>query len=1010
MSKDNIKRRHSKTLNLSPLKRNRPLTGKSFDRGGLFGDYNGEAKGLGWGKASKEALDEAFSLENIPSSLGAVTGAISTMADTFTGNSQIADTSAIENNISETKNTNFTGATDTDSLLDSWNSINWQDADYTAEDIRGVSTGEMIGNTIGAVGSGLAAGAKLGGPWGAVAGGIAGLGSSLAGIFTGDSKAEQKASELNQAAEKANIAAQNRFAYQADKVHDNMYSDLARNISAYGGTLMKDGGKIYIKPSKRGTFTAAAKKRGKGVQEFARQVLANKENYSPAMVKKANFARNFGGRKKANGGYLEGEDLNLGENHYDTNSLFTGINTGYNIYATGGGTLETGPSEELEKEKGGGSTPISGGGNAAVEFIKDAAWTGAEAIPFAGTALSAVDVWNDVRNLTDSNPNTSGDWGTLLLDVAGLIPGVGTLAKGAKLLKLAKAAQKLSKFASDVEYTNPKKIREIKGAIHNIQDYNNKVIRETTNAALSRNKEDMYKAAMKGREAAKMNEGMLNAVDNVLNPSATGYKYITNGLKWSGRVNDVVDITGTENEKAMGGKLNTHGTEWSNGLTYINTGGTHEQNPFDGVQMGMDAQNIPNLVEEGEVIFNDYVFSNRLHPTEDELESVNLPNKYKNSSFAYIAEDLGKESSERPNDPISRRGLEDMMSRLATAQEMQRKRKGKKGTQQLMAYGGRKYAGPWDTEEPDIYSNYKGWNPAVVEEMLHEQQLIDDAKTGINPDIIEAERAGTLQVPTSYKSTKSSTDKSSTNKSSTDSKQKSLPTFTRYAPAVGSAIGALQSAFATPDYENADILMTEANSLPNSRVSFRPIGDYLTYRPLDRNYYLNQLRGQAGATRRAIMNSGANAASAMTGLLAADYNAQNAIGNTLMQIQQYNDAQRQKTAEFNRGTNQFNSQGLYTADAANAQLAADRSRLRASLLSNAAQMRENADAQLEASRSANMTNFFDNLGGIGTENFIMNQIASNPSLYYQYTAPGKGTVGFKGKNGGMLTKKDRRRK
>lgn len=53
----------------------------------------------------------------------------------------------------------------------------------------------------------------------------------------------------------------------------------------------KAGG-IYIKPSKRGTFTAAAKKHGMGVQAFANKVLANKGNYSSAMVKKANFARN----------------------------------------------------------------------------------------------------------------------------------------------------------------------------------------------------------------------------------------------------------------------------------------------------------------------------------------------------------------------------------------------------------------------------------------------------------------------------------------------------------------------------------------------------------------------------------------------------------------------------------------------------------------------------------------------------------------------------------------------
>lgn len=60
----------------------------------------------------------------------------------------------------------------------------------------------------------------------------------------------------------------------------------------YKRSLKAAGGSIHIAPSKRGTFTAAATKHGMGVQAFASKVLANKENYSPAMVKKANFARN----------------------------------------------------------------------------------------------------------------------------------------------------------------------------------------------------------------------------------------------------------------------------------------------------------------------------------------------------------------------------------------------------------------------------------------------------------------------------------------------------------------------------------------------------------------------------------------------------------------------------------------------------------------------------------------------------------------------------------------------
>ena len=48
---------------------------------------------------------------------------------------------------------------------------------------------------------------------------------------------------------------------------------------------------IHIKPSKKGTFTAMAKKAGKSVQAEATAVLASK-TASPAAKKKANFARN----------------------------------------------------------------------------------------------------------------------------------------------------------------------------------------------------------------------------------------------------------------------------------------------------------------------------------------------------------------------------------------------------------------------------------------------------------------------------------------------------------------------------------------------------------------------------------------------------------------------------------------------------------------------------------------------------------------------------------------------
>lgn len=66
----------------------------------------------------------------------------------------------------------------------------------------------------------------------------------------------------------------------------------------FGGRVQEEGSDIEIKPSKKGTFTAAATKHGESVQGFANKVLNNKEDYSPAMVKKANFAKNTSKWKK----------------------------------------------------------------------------------------------------------------------------------------------------------------------------------------------------------------------------------------------------------------------------------------------------------------------------------------------------------------------------------------------------------------------------------------------------------------------------------------------------------------------------------------------------------------------------------------------------------------------------------------------------------------------------------------------------------------------------------------
>ena len=122
---------------------------------------------------------------------------------------------------------------------------------------------------------------------------------------------------------------------------------------------------------------------------------------------------------------------------------------------------------------------------------------------------------------------------------------------------------------------------------------------------------------------------------------------------------------------ALGGDLQANGSDWSTGLSHIDAGGSHSENPNEGVQLGVDSQNVPNLVEEGETVYDDYVFSNRILVDAATKQLFRLPKK-KDITFADISKRLEKEIAERPNDPISRAGFERQMAMLEEQQERQK--------------------------------------------------------------------------------------------------------------------------------------------------------------------------------------------------------------------------------------------------------------------------------------------------------------------------------------------------
>lgn len=121
----------------------------------------------------------------------------------------------------------------------------------------------------------------------------------------------------------------------------------------------------------------------------------------------------------------------------------------------------------------------------------------------------------------------------------------------------------------------------------------------------------------------------------------------------------------------------------------FNNGGSHESNPNGGIPQGFGMNGVPNIVEEGEVKFKDYIFSNRISLDNKTAKQLQLPEKFVKKSYADIAKNLQREHKERQNDPISKAGVEAMLGRLQQAQETFKDARRPKTSQNTFAEGGR---------------------------------------------------------------------------------------------------------------------------------------------------------------------------------------------------------------------------------------------------------------------------------------------------------------------------------
>lgn len=212
-------------------------------------------------------------------------------------------------------------------------------------------------------------------------------------------------------------------------------------------------------------------------------------------------------------------------------------------------------------------------------------------------------------------------------------------------------------------------------------------------------------------------------------------------------------------------------------------------------------------------------------------------------------------------------------------------------------------------------------------------------------------------------------------------------TYLRYAPAIGSGVQYLSDLFGITnrnDYTNPNLLQKSIDAIPN--VGFTPLGGYRTFNPFDETYQQNALRSMNEATRRAVINNAnGNYGAALAALDALNYNTSGQFGDLALKAREYNEKERQAIDEYNLKINQINASLSMNAQEKNQAIAAQKARLTSAL----AQMRQQIEDTNDAAKSANMTNFYQNLGNVGKENFNMTMVRSNPAFYYTITDDGQ---------------------
>lgn len=756
----------------------------------------------------------------------------------------------------------------------------------------------------------------------------------------------------NKVAKKANAlreAQDNAFAWQNNVQNNAVHNTLVNNNQQLQAQFAY-GGNIKIKPSKKGTFTAAAKKHNMGVQEFASHVLNNRENYSSAMIKKANFARNAAGWKHAFGGDLmtNGASFNNGIYYIDEGGTHEqNPNQGVPMGVAQDGTPNLVEEGEVIKVTDGQPDYVFPHRlKLSVNRLKDYGIKSKKALPISEVAMR-------VSKESEERPNDP-------ISIAGREHFLNMLIQDTEEKRMQEEQRKMRQAYNNM---TPQQQAEVLQAAQQQQEQQAYEQNLAQQEEMQQQQQEQMQEQPPTYSAEFAHGGALNLFGGPGEKSQSLHgiwNVVGNALQSL----NPQEFVKTQYSKYPGGPTARYNPDIYGDWTNFQFNGEHLYNPQ--TKQYANIYNDPRFKEwlrsdEGLAYAKDwwgnpknaqnYFLKNKVAPTMDELLG-------KENSMGLMYD--GPTGNSSAFSDAHRFGMDALgyWYKKLNPQKAEPK------------FGDRYYTYMLDEHgmpQTTLIKDYSVWS----KDPNNNNWLYDPSKT--KTGVVEGDTTYTdhyfIQKPTTQ-------DKASPEVAPIERR----PEWLRYASGLGLAAGTLTDALGItnkPDYSNfANLNAALANNRIYQPVGFNKTYNYLPYTPLDVQSLANQIEAQSASAQRAIVdNSGANRASALAGILSNNYNTIGNIGNAIAQVNKENLQNRIESVKQATSTDQFNAQGQLDADKANqAALNANRWEYTKNLLA-AAEAKQKIKDTAEAAKAANISGLLKFIGDLGYENMNRNMMA-----------------------------------